>query len=193
MGRVYEGVGEAWAAFNEGRNTRDRKTGKRVSFFRSELFSYTTCVARYQTAESGDKYVIATNRRYSMSTSSHISNCVGNCTVPVFYTYDIWAADNVILAALVGSFNNAVIDAVKGWKKVWWDWSYYLCHQYREIAEFCRLTGQEHGLLPINEITASVQMDREEKQAAFEDPKAVAKRERDYARRQAKLALKIAA
>ena len=193
MGRVYEGVGEAWVAFNEGHNTRYCKNGKRVSFNGADLFSYTTVVARYKESEKGDKYVIATNRKYSVSTSSHISNCVGKCTVPVFYTYDIWVDDAMILGGMEINFNSHIHTAIKGWKRDWWDWSAYLCRMHREIVEFCQLTGLKHNLPPINEVCAKISMEREERKAAFDDPKAAAKRERDHARREAKKALQIAA
>lgn len=190
MGRVYEGVGEAWVAHNEHGSPRQRKVGKRVHFYGTDLYSYNTVVARYC---GGGKYVLASSYRYSQSTSSHISNCVRWCAVPVIYTPDIWADDKTILADLVCRLDDANTAAVRGWKKTWRDWSYPVVAAHKDVVEFCQFTGLSLDLPPINEITAEISMRVQEKWDAWNHPSAVAKRERHAARHAAKQALNLAA
>jgi hypothetical protein len=83
MGRIYEHVPAAWASHNENGTYPSSKMGKRVSFSGTAYTSYHTVVARYHDGPCG-KFVLMTNNKYSVSTGSHKTAARQSANVPVF-------------------------------------------------------------------------------------------------------------
>src|SRR6188768_51835 len=88
-GASYAHVGERWAARNEEGVSCDYASSPRVVFRGTALVSYKTVVACYRTNSKGQKFVLASSRKYSQSTTRHINNCTAWCQVPVFHVEDV--------------------------------------------------------------------------------------------------------
>src|SRR5262245_8380316 len=112
-------VGRAWARFNEHGEGRGHRRVPRVSFEGRYLTSYRTIVAGYRTATDGSQYVLVTSRNYSLSTNSHIRNCVDWCSVPVFTVPEIHDATADAQAANFKHLWQRVLDIAEDAKKRW--------------------------------------------------------------------------
>lgn len=85
MSRSYNGVGKAWARFNEhGEGKGHKQDRDRISYSGYGLWSWGTVVGKYHKNSRGEPYVLITSRRYSVSSSSHISHAGGWVKVPKF-------------------------------------------------------------------------------------------------------------
>ena len=197
MGRVYGYVGDKWADYNERGEGRGAKRDTRVSFEGRHLYSYATLVAAYHVNEKGQKYVLATSRRYSVSTSSHVRACVGSCTVPVFYVPEVLAPNRPDNGKHLWDMIEAhILTAKRTWKNENCEVYYreLVVRWFNEFLKFCDITGFDRALTNYrsiyiihDEIIKHIQ----DKRAEFFSSKNIEKRERAAARRAAKKALQL--
>lgn len=202
MGRVYGGVGPAWAAYNEKGVGRGSKRSARVSFEGRVIYSYSTAIACYHTSASGEKYVLMSSNHWSRSTSSHMSHAGGSARVPVFRVRHIGLhgeggdMHNLNLEILIAGFMEAVAQAENAWKgSNWWtsddNWHDWLGGRHSPLVEYKRLTGATLELPDLHRTIGQVDAERQRRRAEFFAPKAVERRERQKARREAMKALKL--
>lgn len=192
-GASYQHVALAWVLHNESGAKKSMARSERVSFSYAELVSYSTVVARYVTGARGKKFILASSHRYSQSTDRHISNCVSEAHVPVFYVLNInWSTEEILrdLQARLHQLKQRAIDA---WKKEWWGYAWEVRQRVSEIDKFCKVTGKRvpTPVLLTNPILEEIEAGRAEKRLAFYHPDIVRRRERSAARRAAMKALQI--
>jgi len=203
MPKGYELVAQRWATYNEVGGVKPVKKHRSMSFSGSTLYSYNTAVACYHTSESDEKYVLWTDHKYSMTTSGHLCTALSFVTVksfsvPIVGTHTAYAGEN--LASLVSALHAFRDSASKKWNANSWRgegegyWRDHLAHLWGHAQEYAQLTNQPFlgypvGIMPIESMIEAVHNERNRRRAKYEDPKAVATRERAKARAQAKEAL----
>ena len=198
MARVYDGVGKAWAKYNERGEGRGHKRSKRVSFDGAYFYSYYTMVACYHTGVGGRKYVTVSSGKWSKSTSQHQSHAAWAANVPVFWVPHISSGmqdDN--MDCLVRDFLADVATAKAAWKGNSWSYSderveSTLRDKWDKLARYKHITGASVDLPNFQQILIEVDTHRQRARAEFYAPKAVERRERTKARREAKKALNLA-
>jgi hypothetical protein len=193
-------IGKPWTDFNEHDIGRGHKRAARCSFNGENLLSYRTVVARYRDDGHG-QYVVVTDHRYSVSTTSHVSNCTGFVSVPIFKVPYLHGAEEANLAKLwreVGEFAEA---AKRSWNpersyyasRLAATWERELAELWAQAESYARFTGQDIAM-PTGDrdwLFASVRAHRQAKLDAYNTPTQIKRRERANARRIAKKALNI--
>lgn len=200
MGRVYEGVGPAWAKYNESGVGNCMKRGKRVSFEGPWFYSYGTTVASYHTGPGGNKFVLISSNRWSVSTTSHQSHAARSANVPVFHVPYISSGKDthdMNMDCLIRDFMNVEVKRAKaGWKPGEWRYPEERCEsalrkEWGELARYKRLSGSTVELPNIENLIVEVAAERQRRRDEFYDPKAVARRARASARKEARKALRL--
>lgn len=194
-------IAEQWADYNEGRATKERNRIKNTAFQNDAFVSFHTAVGRYHEGVNGKKFVLFTNFKYSVTTSQHISGASSAPSVPVFIVPKIdfntpkCQAENI--EYLHGLLTSAVESSKRSWNRRYEDTSEY-CYRgsikyvYENLVDYAQLTGNKiKNLEHVDAIIKRVVEHRLAKQMFFDNPKEVARRERERARRIAKEALGI--
>lgn len=202
--RTYENVGPAWARYNADKGGRPGKQGKRVSFNGRAFYSYNTVVAMFHTNADGQKYVLTTSRHYSRSTSSHIGYAAQharNYGMQVFSVSDIGGFGDPPdhegnLGSMMVYLHDRMARIIKRWNSPrWWYheehiWKQHLADLYFKMRDYRDVTLTRFTLPLFDDLCSEVRTERQRRAEAFADPKAVKRRERSRARREALKALR---
>ena len=189
-------IGKPWTDFNEHGIGRGHKRAARCSFNGENLISYRTVVARYRDDGNG-QYVVVTDRRYSVSTTSHVSNCTGFVRVPIFVVPHLHGGEAANLAKLWREVGDYAELAKRRWnpERSWLaaTWERELAKLWVQAESYASFTGQDIAM-PTGDsswLFASVRAHRQAKLDAYNTPTQIKRRERAHARRIAKKALNI--
>lgn len=190
---------KGWAAFNEGDVSVSayRRSGS-VSYECEGFYSYSTLVARYY-GGADRRYVLLTSFKHSVTTAHHISQARRAASVPCFVVPYVGAADIPAmhkdnLRHLLDGMAETERAAVRNFKHRS-STPYHierLLQQQIDVLNYCRLTGTRHRhVLPADKLKQRVEDAVNAKCTAYTDPKAVTRRVRAAARREAILAFEL--
>lgn len=200
--RTYAPVAKRWAEYNETGEGRNQRKIKSLSFCNNILYSYSTPVAVYQTSSTGLKYVLMTSRRWSLTTTAHLNMARGYVNVPLFRTEWIGAHQGIWkpmkdvhasnLLQMFDRLENVKAEEMKRWKSPD-DWQFSVNRAYEDIILYAKLTGHPlpENFWPQHAHIDQVAAERLRRMKAYENPKAVERRRRVAARKEAYRALDI--
>jgi len=197
MGLTNDDVIARWVEHNEDQTYRRNMVGSgSITFNDRVLYSYRTPIARYN---KGKQYVLFAVNRWGVTTQRHINTArryveYVNFVVPDVMDDDITGNHEYLLQQLLHRINYAT-KAFKHRESEGAGIPYYLRdpivaahHDYCKYVHLA-LDITEPGVDPLMKVIEQVTEAREKKWTAFNDPKAVEKRERAAARRMAQQAL----
>jgi hypothetical protein len=179
-----------WALHNEKKEKKTDGRGSTVSYDGPVLYSYRTAIARYH-----DKAVLVSSHNYGPTTSHHAVMARRFAGLPVFTVPDISGSkhqENIehLRTELTDTMDRAVryYKNRDGWES-WLMHSITAAHEH--VMDYCKAFAVKPAVKvkPLDTILREVVADRDAKWAAWIDPKAIEKRERAAARREAKQAL----
>lgn len=192
-------IGRRWVTWNENEEGRDHAQNRNMSFSGPVLYSRLTPIACYHSNKlTGRPFVLVSANRYSPSTGGQILRTTRRTSVPTCYVPFIgatggWSSEPVMghgemLKRNAEALNEQLGETARHCIKLWHKLNDHRCRsaiQYRQdkLVEFIEASGVDFSPLPIDEIMAAVEADRYAKKAAWDDPKAAARRERARARR----------
>jgi hypothetical protein len=209
---IYD-VGSCWHGYNRlGKGRHTRKKGN-VSYQYATLYSRTTPIARYHKNAKGELFTLVQSRQYSISTQQQISKCIrwGDVQeIPTFHVPNIgaqggWSSEKwleptlmheVNLHHLVSLIDQFEVAAIKGWKSTrYWlsddHWRQSLNDKYNTVLRYAHVTGIKIEMRSLGSYHALVEQGRAKAREAYQQPSAVAKRERARVRRMARKVLGI--
>lgn len=206
-------LGKAWVAHNTGEYPRDQREKGNVRYHAGILYSRSTPVARFHTmpGTAGRKYVLAQSKSYSPSTSRQIGRCTSPCHhagVPVFHVPNIgaqggWSNEPGLstpelhaanFAHMLAEYKEWIEKIVRRWQSnSGYTWGIdHLNRLHHHMVHYATVTGTSSvTLLPLDQTTADIYRRMAARFTAYNDPKAVAKRERAYARKMALKAFEL--
>jgi hypothetical protein len=199
MGSNYN-VARRWAGHNMGTNPsrwKDYANGSSMKYQGPCIYSYRTAIGRWY-----NDYVLIRLNSWGVTTARHINIAAGYVygVKPVFrvpsigFEAEINHGENV--EYLKRELRNDQTLAVRHFKNSsdgsmpYWE-SDSIRRTYGTLAHYCQLNHLPTGIDTVDEILTSINELRRAKWLSYHDPKAVAKRERAQARRQAKIALGV--
>jgi len=199
MGMSNHNVATRWVGHNTGRagKHRDHAQGSSMHFQGPCIYSYRTAIGRFY-----DKYVLLRLNAWGVTTARHINIAAGRAygVKPVFHVPSIGFNEEINhkenVEYLQRELRNDQTLAVRHFKNSsdgsmpYWE-SDRVRRTYGELAHYCQLNSLPMEVDTLDDILASINELRHAKWLSYHDPKAVAKRERAQARRQAKIALGV--
>jgi hypothetical protein len=202
MSVVSNKMAGRWAAHNEGREypayegrkPRSHGYNTNVGYGDACFISYSTVVAEYHAMPRG-KVVLITTAKWSNTTQRHIASARRHVTVPIFYVPEHQHPLHVRnIDYMRQAVHEAAADYVKRWKAQWGaasegTWRYQLRATAERFNQYVKAMDIDEPAFRVEELIGEVEQARGVKRAAYEDPKAVAKRKRARARKLAAAAL----
>jgi hypothetical protein len=206
--RSIADVIQAWREYNEEDCTgKNAASAGSVSFNRQVLYSYHMPIACYHLSPIAyrDGFVLVSSRSPSITTSRHISNARRESAWRKFSVPDIGVIGgypmgslttihDANIAFMLGRMDATAKQAIGCYKQrdssnQWLINS--IADQHANLAEYVYLAAAGVELPDLDDILRGVHEERERLWVQWSDPKAVARRERAAARREAIKALNI--
>jgi hypothetical protein len=185
-------VAMRWALHNEGRLSFPNCRSASMRYIGPILYSYHTPIAVYHA-----DYVLVTSLKYSITTANHIR--MARRFAAGFEVFEVPYVEGTYHDGNADHLHNLLLEKADGWVK-WFKNRANNTHMHDAIAgahttlsDYIKRTGAKTAMpvLPLEEVIDDMVRRRDAKWDKFMDPKAVMRRERAAARRDAKRALGI--
>jgi hypothetical protein len=191
---------DRWVAFNEkGKGKGQRQSGGAVHYDNQILWSYRTPIAKY-----AKDHVLVSSHSYSPSTNRHVRWAQARVNWPCYVVPYVGASGGMSpmtpehpelhnLYYLEAKLTRESDDFTARYRQTWPGLDTHFTETfttlYTDAKAYAVTIGLKSKLAPLDELIADAVATHNRKRAAFYDPAAVARRERDAARRLAKKAL----
>ena len=209
--RSIRDVLRLWRDYNETDCTgRSEADAGNISFSRQVLWSYRMPIACYHLSPIAGRsgFVLVSSYSPSITTSRHVSYARRESEWPKFSVPQIGCSSGGYpspealrevhgfnVKYMLGEINttaNAATSSYRSEHNVTQSWFVdYVATQHANVAEYVYLTAAGIELPDLDDILNRMHAERERKWLAYHDPKAMARRERSWARREAIKALNL--